>query len=92
MRRAARRDTNETAIVQALEAAGCTIARLSGPGVPDLLCLRQRRLTLIEVKDGAKAKSRQQLTPDQVRFHQRWAEAPLVILRSVPDAIAWLCR
>jgi hypothetical protein len=27
-----------------------------------------------------------------VLFHQRWADAPLVILRSVPDAIAWLCR
>jgi Holliday junction resolvase len=92
MRRAARRDRNEQAVVAVLEAAGCTIVRLSGPGVPDLLCLRQRVLTLMEVKDGAKAKSRQQLTPEQVQFHRRWAEAPLVILRSVEDALSWLSR
>jgi len=77
MRRAARTDDNQTAIVKALRKAGCQVftelAKL-GYGCPDLLVYRGRcnDLFLLEVKDGAKSKSRRKLTPLQVEFKQNW--------------------
>lgn len=50
MRRAARRDANEAAIVDALTACGATIVRVSGEGVPDLLVHFQGRWIPLEVK------------------------------------------
>lgn len=52
-----RRDANEGQIVDALEAAGAKVARLSAPGVPDLLVSfrngARRDLCLLEVKTKA---------------------------------------
>lgn len=90
MRRAARRDGNEPFVIAALEAAGCQVLQLSIKGAPDLLVLRYGQLTLIEIKDGAKALSRQKLTSHQATWHARWRDAPLAILRSVEDALRWL--
>jgi hypothetical protein len=39
-RRAARRDQNEPLIVSAFEARGWTVVKLSGKGLPDLLCMK----------------------------------------------------
>lgn len=89
-RRAAKRDANEKAITAALEAAGCTIAHLSGKGVPDLLVLRAGRLWLAEVKDGKKAASRRKLTPEQERWHARWWEAGILTFTSVDEAMTWV--
>jgi hypothetical protein len=86
VRRAAKRDANETAIVAALEAAGCTVARLSGAGVPDLLVKRRRTLWLMEVKDGKAGK----LTPEQKVFHDRWQETHITVMRSLDDVVEWL--
>lgn len=44
------RDVNEGEIVRALEAAGATVTRLNGSGVPDLLVGYQKRTKLLEVK------------------------------------------
>ncbi len=44
------RDQSEQAIVAALRAAGWKVWYMSGPGVPDLLCLRKGRLVAIECK------------------------------------------
>jgi hypothetical protein len=46
----AKRDANEPIIVEALEAAGWLVIRLSAPGMPDLLCVRRGVLVLMEVK------------------------------------------
>jgi len=84
MRRAAKVDTNQAAVVDALRRAGCSVQCLHavGGGVPDLLVGREvptggplgreRRTFLIEVKDGSRAPSECKLTPDQVLWHREW--------------------
>jgi hypothetical protein len=49
-RRNPRRDANEPAIVSALEAVGTRVWRVSGKGLPDLLCLRRGRWIPLGVK------------------------------------------
>lgn len=65
-RRAARRDANEPAIVEALQRAGATVVRLALP--VDLLVGYRGLWRLYEVKDGAKPKSRRKLTDGQQDF------------------------
>lgn len=75
MRFAGRRDRNHGAIVAALRTVGCTVLDLGnvGQGCPDLLVATPRgRTLLIEVKDGAKAKSKRALTPAQREFMATW--------------------
>src|SRR3990167_2789797 len=75
-----KRDQNEVAIVQALEAISVTVLRLSGKGCPDLLCCRQGVWLPIEVK-----RPRGRLTPAQraVRL-----AAPFPVVESVEHALA----
>lgn len=61
-RRNPRRDANEPAIVEALEAVGAKVKRLSAAGVADLLVLFRGRLFLLEVKT---AKGRATLAQDE---------------------------
>ncbi len=70
MRRAAKIDTNQNEIVDALRLAGATVAITSavGGGFPDLVVGYECRNYLIEVKDGKKSPSKQRLTPDQKIF------------------------
>ena len=75
MRRASRRDENETAIVAALEAVGCSVERISAKGIPDLLVGYRGSTLILEVIGDAKAKKYRAtggLTPDQVAFKARW--------------------
>ena len=69
MTRNSRTDANQTEIVQALRAAHCKVHVTSdaGDGFPDLVVYSpyQRRLKLLEVKDGNKPPSKQALTPGQ---------------------------
>jgi hypothetical protein len=88
MRRNARRDANEPAVIDALEAVGYLVQPISMPGVADLLVLRHRVLSLVEVKDGSRKPSEQRLTPKQILWHARWREAPLYTVRSVEEALA----
>lgn len=84
MRQAAKRDSVEQDIIDALRQLGATVQPLSAKGVPDLLIGIRGRNLLGEVKSG----KRGTLTPDQVEWHGNWRGAPVVILRSVDDAIA----
>lgn len=74
MRRAARTDANQEAIVAALRAMGCSVLSLAavGKGCPDLLVGFRGVNTLIEVKDGSKPPSRRALTDDEARFIAEW--------------------
>ena len=79
MRRACRTDSNQTQIVAALRAAGCSVQCLHqlGGGVPDLLIGRVtpggvKLNYLLEVKDGSKPLSKRSLTPEEVQWHQGW--------------------
>lgn len=83
MRRAAKRDTSEEEVVQALEAIGFAVERLSAEGMPDLLMSKAGRWYVAEVKTGKRG-----LTPAQVRMHQA-ARADIPILRNREDAILW---
>lgn len=81
MRQAAKRDANESKIVSALEAVGCSVTRLSQKGVPDLLVGRQGVNYLLEVKEAKGT-----LTPDQRDFAAMW-NGRATIVRTVEEAL-----
>ena len=70
MRRAARTDANQEAIVKALRSVGASVQSLAalGAGTPDLVVGLRGVNYLLEVKIDEKAK----LTPAQVEWHARW--------------------
>lgn len=74
MRRAAKVDANQEAIVTALRAVGAGVLSLAplGRGVPDLLVWFRGGYLLLECKDGAKPKSKRKLTPDQSEWLAQW--------------------
>ena len=82
MRRAAKIDANQIQVVSALRAAGATVQSLAGvgKGVPDLLVGFKGTTLLFEIKDGAKAKSAQKLTEDQLVWHGAWKGGPLSVV------------
>lgn len=88
MRRAARVDDNQAAIVKALRSVGASVQVLSsvGEGVPDLLAGRRGVNYLLEVKDGDKPLSAQKLTEAQEHWHQSWA-GEVRTVRSVGEAL-----
>lgn len=85
-RRAARRDANESEIIQALMLAGASVRQLSGTGLPDLLCAIDGRNFLLEVKmpDG-------KLTEDQFEFFETW-EGQVEVVRSIEEALKVIGR
>jgi Holliday junction resolvase len=99
---AARRDENEPEIIAALEARGIDVTPIQGRGKkepPDLLCGFAGLTVLIEVKrdyDYATTKRgkpyvehvRGKLTPDQTKWHREWKGQPVVIARTVQEALA----
>lgn len=83
MRRAAKVDANQDAIVSALRAAGASVQSLApiGKGCPDLLAARMGQMWLFEVKrDKAKPNELQTL------WHIAW-RAPVYVVRSPDDAL-----
>lgn len=94
MRRAAKIDANQTEIVEAIrrEGASVTILAAVGDGVPDLLVGFLGVTLLVEVKDGSKSPSQQALTPDQKTWHSAWKGGPLLVIRSVSEALQALAQ
>jgi hypothetical protein len=82
VRRAPRRDINERAIIDHLEAAGCVVQQLSAKGVADLLVFRASNglLRLIEVKQP-----KGKLTEAQRLAFPRW---PGWVCRTPEQALA----
>lgn len=74
MRRAAKTDRNQTEIVSAFRACGCTVQTLHavGKGCPDLLVGIFGNNVLVEVKDWKRPQSERRLTEDQIRWHSEW--------------------
>lgn len=89
MRRAAKIDANQTAIVKALRQIGCTVQSLAavGDGVPDLLVGAYGQTLLMEVKDGKKPPSARRLTEDQLVWHGAWTGGPVAIVTDIESAI-----
>lgn len=79
MRWAAKRDGNERDIIDALEAAGCKVMQISGPGLPDLAVYVPSNglVAFLEVKQR-----RGKLTKAQVKEFDGW---PITIART-PEA------
>lgn len=83
-RRAAKRDTAESAIVKALEAAGCRVWRLSKPF--DLLVGRCGRFVVLEVKTGKRLRKDQaHQTAELVEC--RLSGLPVYVVRTPEDAL-----
>lgn len=89
MRRAAKIDANQPAIVAALRKAGASVHSLAavGDGIPDLLVGHVGLTALMEVKDGSKPPSARALTPDQLRWHQSWEGGTLAVVPDVDAAL-----
>jgi hypothetical protein len=83
-RRNPRRDTNEAIIVQALEARGFHVDRISGAGIPDLLVSKHGSQWLIEIK-----RPKGKYTPAQVQWRSRFQGPTPRVLRTVDDALAF---
>lgn len=95
--RAAKVDANHAQVVSALRAAGCLVESLAGVGrgVPDLLVgygnkAGELRFWMVEVKDGAKAKSAQALTPAQIDWHTKWEGYPVSVVDGPETALRHL--
>lgn len=79
-RYAAKRDKNETEIVEVLRASGATVLPLSGDGIPDLAVYFRSKWHMLEVKT-AKGKLRpaqdwhESISPDAVHIVRTWQEA-----------------
>lgn len=88
MRRNARIDHNQTAIVRALRQAGCSVQPLHtvGRGVPDLLVGHNGRNFLLELKDGSKRPSERKLTEDQQEWHRNW-RGQVAVIESADEAL-----
>lgn len=84
MRRAAKRDDNEEAIVDALRQMGASVTRLSQKGVPDLLIGARGCTYLAEIKER-----KGKLTPDQMAWQTDWRGSEVAVLRSVDQAVEW---
>jgi hypothetical protein len=89
VRRAAKVDANQPAIVQALRAIGCSVQPLHtvGQGCADLLVGYRGRNVILEVKDGAKPPSARTLTPDQREWIAAWRGGQVWVVHSVEQAI-----
>src|SRR5687767_2174452 len=83
MRRAARVDPNQKAIVDALRKVGATVQHLHqlGQGCPDLLVAYRDALYLMEVKQP-----KGKLTPDQVEWIRVWG-GPVFVVRTPEEAL-----
>ncbi len=93
MRRAAKIDANQGAVVDALRKAGCSVVSLAavGKGVPDLLVGLRSRNYLLEVVGPSKLK---RFPPDgrsenQRAWHTVWA-GPVLTVTSAEDALRQL--
>ena len=91
-----RKDDNQDAIVEALEAAGCKVQSLAGVGrgCPDLLVATgdlDHPWQVLEVKDGSKPPSGRALTGDEIRWHKKFnGYAPVWIVYDEIGAL-WVC-
>lgn len=88
MRRIAKVDRNQAAIVEALRAAGATVICLHqvGKGCPDILCGYKGENFLLEVKDGER--NRHNLTLDEQIFIESWDGQVEVVVDEIEALMA----
>ena len=79
----AARDANETEIIKALAACGVQSWRISGDGIPDLLCAKDGAFFMIEVKTASGKLTRQQEA--FFALCHTLGDLPAFVVRSVDD-------
>lgn len=87
-RTAARIDSNQTEIIQALRKVGASVAptHMVGKGFPDIVVGFRGSNHLLEIKDGDKARSKRKLTDDERDWHLTW-QGDVRVVESVNDAL-----
>ena len=87
--RAARVDANQPQIVKALRDRGCTVICLHtvGKGCPDIMVGYNGINILMEIKDGDKPPSQQNLTPPQQKFFNEWLGSAFIV-NSIESALS----
>lgn len=93
MRRAAKVDSNQAEIVQALRRLGCTVMSIAsvGNGCPDLVVGVSGRNVLLEVKDGRRRPSERKLTSAEREWIDSW-RGQVHVVESVDEAIGVIRR
>lgn len=91
MRKIARVDSNQTAIVATFRACGWSVhcTHQLGDGFPDIVVGKHGYNYLIEIKDGDRPQSQQKLTKDEAEFHSEWKGA-IYIIRSIEEALDFI--
>ena len=89
MRRRAKVDKNQVAIVEALRRCGASVTSLAevGRGVPDLLVGHAGKTALMEVKNSDLPPSARGLTLDQQIWHAEWRGGTLAVVCDVESAL-----
>jgi hypothetical protein len=88
MRLAARVDSNQKVIVEALRKCGASVRSLAqiGDDFPDVIVGFRNLNFLLEIKDGSKPPSRRKLRPGQRVFHATW-QGQIAVVTSVDEAL-----
>lgn len=90
MRRAAKVDANQTEIIAAFRKAGASVKPVHVvKGFVDIVVGINGQNMLVEIKDGAKVKSKRKLTAMEQEFHDGW-KGRIHIVESVDDVAAIL--
>lgn len=85
MRRAAKVDANQGQIIAAFRKAGASVKPVHVvKGFVDIVVGINGRNMLVEIKDGAKVKSKRKLTEMEQDFHNGW-KGSIHIVESVDD-------
>jgi hypothetical protein len=89
MRRAAKIDGNQPAIVRDLRQCGASVVHMHtlGKGAPDIGVGWFGRNFLFEIKDPSKPKSDRQLTQDEAVFHSAW-RGQVHVIETSKEALA----
>ena len=83
-----KRDAIHRAVVDAFRDMGLSVydSAHAGHSFPDLVVGWGGLTHLVELKTG-----KAPMTPGQVAFSANWRGAPVVVLRSVTEAVNWAC-
>lgn len=86
LRRASRKDANQSRIVKVLRDVGVKVYILNEP--VDLLTGFQGVLRAIEIKDGARIPSQRKLKPSQEKFMAEFQGCPIFKVENALEALA----
>jgi len=88
MRRAAKIDSNQNEIVEALRRCGASVLITSQlKNCFDILVGYNGINYIVEIKDGKKPPSQRKLTQGEIKFRDNWRGGKYYVIESVDDAL-----